>query len=61
MDTTQLPISPQRSRKQAAEPPGSRRLIGFLAFAVLLVLAFVRPLIALATYAAQTDLIRTSC
>ena len=51
-----MPISPQRSRKQAAEPPCSRRLIGFLAFAVLLVLAFVRPLIALATYAAQTDL-----
>ena len=56
MNTTQLPISPQRSRKQAAESPGSRRLIGFLAFGFFLTVAFIRPLTALATYAAETDL-----
>ena len=56
VNTSQLPISPQRSRKQAAESQDSRCLIGFLAFAVLLVLTFVHPLIALATCAVQTDL-----
>ena len=56
MDTTQLPVSPQRSRDQAAESSGSRRLTGFLAFGVFLTVAFIRPLTALATYAAGTDL-----
>ena len=52
----QAPLSPQRSRDQAAEPSGSRRLIGFLAFVVLLTVAFGHPLISLANYAAETDL-----
>jgi exosortase C (VPDSG-CTERM-specific) len=56
VNTRRLPISPQRSRKQATESPDSRRLAGFLAFAILLALAFVRPLVALMTYAIETDL-----
>jgi exosortase C (VPDSG-CTERM-specific) len=56
LNISQLPISPQRSRKRAAESLGSRRLIGFFAFAVLLALAFSRPLLALATYAIDTDI-----
>jgi len=57
MNTTQAPLSPQqRSRDQAAEPSRSRRLTGFLVFAVLLRVIFVRPLISLATYAIGTDL-----
>jgi exosortase C (VPDSG-CTERM-specific) len=56
MNSTQIPVSPQRSRDQAAESSGSRRLIGFLAFGVFLTVAFIRPLTALATYAAETDL-----
>jgi hypothetical protein len=56
LNTSQLPLSPQCSRKRAAEPSGSRRLIGFLAFAVLLSVAFAHPLIALTTYAIGTDI-----
>jgi exosortase C (VPDSG-CTERM-specific) len=56
MNTTQVPLSPQRGRDQAAESLGSRRLIGFLAFGVFLTVAFIRPLTALASYAAETDL-----
>jgi exosortase C (VPDSG-CTERM-specific) len=56
MNSTQVPLSPQRSRDQAAESSGSRRLIGFLAFGIFLTVAFIRPLTALATHAAETDL-----
>jgi exosortase C (VPDSG-CTERM-specific) len=56
MNSTQVPLSPQRGRDQAAESSRSRRLIGFLAFGAFLTLAFIRPLTALATYAAETDL-----
>jgi exosortase C (VPDSG-CTERM-specific) len=56
VNTTQVPLSPQRSRDQAAESLGSRRLIGFLAFGVFLTVAFIRPLTALASYASETDL-----
>ena len=56
MNTSQLPLSPQRSRNQAAESSGSRRLIGFLAFVVLLAVAFVHPLISLTKYAVGTDI-----
>ena len=56
MNISQLPISPQNSRKPAAESLGSRRLIGFFAFAVLLTLAFSPSLVALATYAIETDI-----
>jgi exosortase C (VPDSG-CTERM-specific) len=56
MNTSQLPLSPQRSRNQAAESSGSRRLIGFLGFVVLLAVAFVHPLISLTIYAVGTDI-----
>ncbi len=56
LNTSQLPLSPQRSRKRAAESSGSRRLVGFLAFVFLLAVAFFRPLISLATYALATDI-----
>jgi exosortase C (VPDSG-CTERM-specific) len=56
MNTTQLPLSPQGSGHRAAESAHSRRLVGFLAFGVFLTVAFIRPLAALATYAAATDL-----
>jgi hypothetical protein len=56
VNTTQVPLSPQRGRDQAAESLCSRRLIGFLAFGVFLTVAFIRPLTALAAYAAETDL-----
>ena len=56
MNTSQLPLSPQRSRNQAAESSGSRRLIGFLAFVVLLAVAFAHPLISLTKYAIGTDI-----
>jgi exosortase C (VPDSG-CTERM-specific) len=56
LNTSQLPPSPQRSRNQAAESSGSRRLIGFLAFVVLLAVAFVHPLISLMKYAVGTDI-----
>jgi exosortase C (VPDSG-CTERM-specific) len=56
MSIRPLPISPQSSRKQAAESQDSRRLVGFLAFAVLLALAFTRPLAALMAHAIGTDL-----
>jgi exosortase C (VPDSG-CTERM-specific) len=56
MNTRQLRISPQQDRKQAAQSSGLGRLIGFVAFAVLLAIAFVRPLVALMTYAIGTDI-----
>ncbi|HEY5705643.1 MAG TPA: exosortase/archaeosortase family protein [Terrimicrobiaceae bacterium] len=55
-ETGQIRISPQHAPKQAAESLGSRRLIGFLAFAALLALIFVRPLMSLAKYAIGTDI-----
>ena len=56
LNISQLSISTRRSPNRAAESLGSRRLIGFYAFAVLLALAFSYPLIALATYAIETDI-----
>ena len=48
--------SPNRHWNRAAEPLGSRRLIGFLAFAAVLTAAFSLPLVSLAKYAATVDL-----
>jgi exosortase C (VPDSG-CTERM-specific) len=55
MDTTQTPL-PERSRDEAAEPSGSARPTGFLAFALLLALCFGQPLLFLAKYAVNSDL-----
>ena len=54
--TIQARFSSQRSRDQAAESSRLRRLIGFLAFAILLALAFVYPLVSLMRYAHGNDL-----
>ena len=56
MNISELPILKYPWRKQVAEPPTSRRLKAFLAFSVLLALAFSRPLIALVTHAFRTDI-----
>ena len=56
VNASQLPLLPQRSRHQARESSGSRRLIGFLAFVILLGVAFGQPLISLAKYAVITEL-----
>jgi exosortase C (VPDSG-CTERM-specific) len=56
LNTSQLPLLPQHSRYQAANLAGSRRLIGFLAFAIVLAVAFCYPLVSLAKYAVRTDL-----
>lgn len=50
------PHSSERNRDQAAQSLRSGRLICFLAAFTLLTLAFGKPLLALATYAAATDL-----
>jgi exosortase len=52
----QAPPSPERNRDQAAESLDSRRLICFIASAILLAAAFGHPLTSLAKYAAATDL-----
>jgi hypothetical protein len=56
VNVSQTPLLPQHRRHQARESSGSRRLIGFLAFVILLGVAFAQPLISLAKYAAITDL-----
>ena len=56
LNSSQLSLSPQRSRNQAAESSGSRRLIGFVAFVVLLAAIFSPQLISLTRYALGTDI-----
>jgi exosortase C (VPDSG-CTERM-specific) len=56
VNASQLPLLPQHRRHQARESSGSRRLIGFLAFGILLGVAFGQSLTSLAKYAAITDL-----
>ena len=52
----QAPLSPQRSRDQAAVSLRSSRLICFIASVILLTAAFGHALASLAKYAAATDL-----
>ena len=56
LNSSQLSLSPQRNRHQAAESSDSRRPIGFAAFVVLLAAIFSPQLVSLARYALGTDI-----